>query len=75
MAGPCWDRHRLGADMVEMLAAMHKAEADYDSARFARSKDEVKILTLAAVLDAARLKASIARRNFDDHVHQHQCTQ
>ncbi len=75
MAGRCWDRHRLGAEMVELLAAMHKAEADYDSARFARSKDEGRILKLAEILDAAKRKASIARRNFDDHVHQHQCTQ
>jgi hypothetical protein len=75
MAGLCWDRHRLGAEMVEMLAAMHKAEADYNSARFAKAKDEASILKLAAALDAAKLKASIARRNFDDHVHEHQCKQ
>ena len=73
MAGPSWDRHRLGAEMVEMLAAMHKAEADYHSARYARTKDEANILKLGALLDAARLKASIARRNFDNHVHEHQC--
>ena len=54
---------------------MHKAEADYNSARYARSKDEAKILRLAGVLDAAKLKASIARRNFDDHVREHQCKQ
>ena len=73
MASPCWDRHRLGAEMVEMLAAMHKAEADYDSARFARIKDEDNIRKLASSLDAARLKAEIARRAFDAHVREHQC--
>ncbi len=52
---------------------MHKAEADHDAARFARNKDEAQILKLAAILDAARLKASIARRNFDEHVLEHQC--
>ena len=75
MAGLCWERHRLGAEMVEMLAAMHKAEADYNSARYARSKDEANIRKLAAVLEAAKLKADIARRNFDDHVREHQCKQ
>jgi hypothetical protein len=75
MAGRCWDRHRLGAEMVELLGAMHKAEADYDSARFAKLKDEDKILKLSSALDAARMKANIARRNFDDHIRQHQCKQ
>ena len=73
MAGRCWDRHRLGAEMVELLAAMHKAEADYDFARFAKLKDEDKILKLSIALDTARMKASIARRNFDDHIREHEC--
>ena len=61
--------------MVELLAAMHTAEAAYDSARFAKVKDEDKILKLSSALDAARIKASIARRNFDDHIREHQCNQ
>jgi hypothetical protein len=59
--------------MVELLAAMHKAEADYNAARFARIKDEDKILKLAAAWDASRLKADIARCAFDEHVREHQC--
>lgn len=73
MARRCWDRHRLGAEMVEMLAAMHTAQEHYNSARFAKIKDEAKILQLSSALDGAKMRVNTARRNFEDHVREHQC--
>jgi hypothetical protein len=59
--------------MVEMLAAMHTAEEHYNSARFAKVRDEAKILQFSTALDAAKMRVDTARRNFEDHVREHQC--